>query len=57
MFGYDDVKFALPDDKVCKWDGVRDIIVIVPINNGGCGEVPVDEAGNELDDVLVTEIP
>ena len=29
--------------------------MLVPRNNGGCAEVPVDEAGNGPDGVMVTE--
>ena len=28
--------------KFCKGDGVRDVLVIVPKNNGGCAEATVD---------------
>ena len=38
----DDVKYALPDDKLCKGGGVRDVLVILPINNGVFSKVPDD---------------
>ena len=30
FIGVDYVKFAPPDDKVCKWDGVRYVLVFLP---------------------------
>ena len=35
-------------------DGVRDVLMFVPGNNGGCINVPVDEAKNEQYVVLIT---
>ena len=57
LLGVDDAKFAPPDDAFYKGGGVRDVLVLVPRNNGGCAEVPVDEAGNGPDGVMVTEKP
>ena len=42
MLGVEYVNFAHPDEKVCQGDVVRDVIILVPGNNGACNEVPVD---------------
>ena len=42
LLGFDDVKFSPPYDKLLKTDGARDVVVIVPRNNGGYAKVPVD---------------
>ena len=57
LLGVDDVNFSLPDDKLFKWNGVRDVLVLVPINNGVCVEAPIYEVVNDPDGVLVTETP
>ena len=54
MLGFDDANFASPEDKLCKWDGVIDVLVFVPGRNGGCTKAPVDEAVNDPDGVLIT---
>ena len=56
LLGIDDIKCSPPDDKICKGGGVRDVIVFVSSKNMGCTKAPVDEAGNELYGVLITEI-
>ena len=42
LLGVDDVIFLPPDDKLCKGGGVIDVILVVPINNGGCSKAPFD---------------
>ena len=38
----DDTNFAPLDDKVCKGDDVRDVLVLVPSNKGVCVEASDD---------------
>ena len=41
LIGFDDVNVSPTYDKFWKGDGVRDVLVIVPSNYGGCDEAPV----------------
>ena len=54
LLGFDDINFAPTDDRVCKLYGARDVLVLVPGNNGGCTKVPVDYDINDPDSVLIT---
>ena len=38
---FDGVNFAPPYDKVCEWNGVRDVLVFVQRNNGIFIKAPV----------------
>ena len=53
MFGVDDVNFAHPDDRVCKWCGIIDVLVFITIKSEFCTKAPVDEARNDPDGVLI----
>ena len=55
MLGVDYVKVVPSYDNVCKGDGVRDVLVFVPINNRRCTKAPIDGSGNYPDGVLITE--
>ena len=57
FLGGNDVDFADPDENSCKGYVVRDVLVFVPRNNGGCSKVTVDKLVNSPDCVMVTEIP
>ena len=57
MLGVDYVKVVPSYDNVCKGDGVRDVLVFVPINNMGCTKAPIDYVRNEPDNILITETP
>ena len=46
-----------PDDKLCKGDGVNNVIMFVPINNGICTKAHVDEAVNDPHGVLIKYTP
>ena len=54
---FDDVRFAPSDDKVYKYDGVRDVFVFVPSNNLICTNAPVDCTIHVSDVVLIKEKP
>ena len=56
LFGVDDTKFVPPDNKLCKGDNVRDVLVFVPSNNGCCTKAPVEEAGKYPYGVLIIEM-
>ena len=57
MLGVDDVKFLSPGDKVCEWNCVGSLIVLVSGNNMSCNKAPSDQAGGEPDGILVLEAP
>ena len=57
LIGVDDVDFAPPYYKVCECNGVEDVLVFVPSNNGICTKVPVEEAGYDTDGTLIAETP
>ena len=50
---FDDINFSPTDDRVCKVYGARDVLVIVPSNNGVCTKVPVDYERNDPESVLI----
>ena len=56
MLGVDYVKVVPSYDNVCKGDGVRDVLVFVPSNNGCCTKAPVEEAGKYPYGVLIIEM-
>ena len=49
----DDIKLSPPDDRVCEWNCVGDIIVLIPGNKDSCTQAHVEEAGNDLDGILI----
>ena len=49
--------FSPPDNKFFKWDGVIDVPVLVPSNNGVCTKAYVDKEVNDPDSVMVIETP
>ena len=55
MLVFDDINFSPTDDRVCKVYGARDVLVIVPSNNGVCTKVPVDYERNDPESVLIAE--
>ena len=57
FLGVDDIKFSPPYDKVCEWNCVGYVLVFVPRINGKSTRVPVDEAINYPDGILITEKP
>ena len=57
MLGVDDVNFASPDDKVCEWNRVGNVIVLVKVSNGRFTKASIDEAGNNTDGILISEAP
>ena len=54
LIGVDDVDFAPSYDKVCECNGVEDVIVFVPSNNGRCTNVNVDDTANNTNGILIT---
>ena len=57
MLGVDGVKFSSPYDKVCEWNFVGDVLVIIPGNNGSRTQAPGDEALYDPDGIFITEAP
>ena len=53
----DDVTCSPPYDRVSKRDDVRDVFVLVSINNLVCTKAPVDWAVNDIDSLFATETP
>ena len=49
----DDIKLSSPDDKICEWNCVGDVIVLIPGNKYRCTQTHVDEAGNDPDGILI----
>ena len=54
LIGVDDVDFAPPYYKVCECNGVEDVLVFVPSNNGRCTNVTVDDTANNTNGILIT---
>ena len=57
MLGVDDVNFISLDDKVCEFNFLGYVIVLVPGKNGSCTKAPVDEVVDDPDEILITETP
>ena len=54
LLGVDDVDFAPPYNKVCKWNVLGDVFVLVPGNNGICIKASIDDMGNVPDGILIS---
>ena len=57
MLVVDDVNYESPDDKVCEWNFVEDVLVLLPGNNRICTKAPADEAGDDTYGILIIETP
>ena len=55
LLGVDYVFLSPPYHRVCKWGGVRDFLVFVQSNNGGCTKALLDYARNDPYGVLISE--
>ena len=57
LLGVEDTMFSSSDDKVCEWNFVGDVLVLIPVNNVSCNQVPVEEAGVDPYGILIEEAP
>ena len=49
----DDVNFASPDNKVCGWNCLGFVLLLITGNNGSFTQACIGEAGNEPNGILI----
>ena len=53
FLGVDDINFESPDDNICEWNCVGDVIMIILGNTRIYTQAPVAELGDEPDGILI----